>query len=69
LAQNSAAIEIRGYAKANVVRNNRIRGRARAALAVVDQRGRTPENNTFASNDLAGFQPSLAGDVGTVGVQ
>jgi hypothetical protein len=56
---NSAAIEIRGAAKANTVLNNRIRGRGRAALAEINQNA-TPANNTFVSNDLAGFQSSLA---------
>jgi len=51
------------------VRNNRIHGRARAALAVADQGGRCPENNTFTSNDLVGFQPWLAGRAGMTGVQ
>jgi hypothetical protein len=66
---NSAAIEIRGFAQGNRVVNNRIRGRARAALAVAGQDGRSPENNTFASNDLAGFQPGLAGHGRMTGVQ
>jgi Right handed beta helix region len=53
---NSAGIEIRGIAQGNMVMNNRIRGRARAALAVTGTTG----NNTFVSNDLDGFQSSLA---------
>jgi hypothetical protein len=56
---NSAGIEIRGSAQANVVRNNRIRGRARAALAVVVQNGATPRKNTFLANDLKDFHASL----------
>jgi hypothetical protein len=56
---NSAAIEIRGSTQGNVVRNNRIRGRARAALAEVAERRGVPGNNTFASNDLEGFQAPL----------
>jgi hypothetical protein len=36
---NSAAIEIRGLAESSAVRNNGIRGRARAALSVVGQNG------------------------------
>jgi hypothetical protein len=55
---NSAAIEFRGSSHDNVVRNNRIRGRARAALAAVGQNGGMPGNNTFASNGLEGFQAS-----------
>jgi hypothetical protein len=57
---NSAAIEIRGVAQGNVVLNNRIRGRARAALAVVAPGTGTAGNDTFVSNDLDGFQSSLA---------
>jgi hypothetical protein len=57
---NSAAIEIRGLAQGNVVLNNRIRGRARTALAVVAQPGGVPGNSTFVLNDLDGFHPSLA---------
>ena len=56
---NSAGIEIRGLAQSNAVRNNRIRGRARTALAVVVQNGQIPVKNTFLSNDLRGFQASL----------
>jgi hypothetical protein len=56
---NSAAIEIRASAQANVVRKNRIRGSARAALAVVVQNGAIPRSNTFLSNDLKGFHASL----------
>ena len=57
---NSAAIEVRGIAPGNMVINNRIRGRARAALAVVAPGTGTTGNNTFVSNDLDGFQSSLA---------
>jgi hypothetical protein len=56
---NSAGIEIRGLAQGNAVRNNRIRGRARAALAVVVQNGAIPRKNAFLSNDLKGFHASL----------
>jgi hypothetical protein len=56
---NSAGIEIRGFAQSNVVRNNRIRGRARAAMAVVVQNGTIPRKNTFLSNDLKDFHASL----------
>jgi len=44
---NSAGIEIRGSAQANTVRNNRIRGHARAALAVVVQNGAIPRSVMF----------------------
>ena len=57
---NSAGIEIRGNANGSMVLNNRIRGRARAALAVVTQDEGIPANNQFVSNDLDGFEPSLA---------
>ncbi|MGI8743124.1 MAG: hypothetical protein ACR2NN_11255 [Bryobacteraceae bacterium] len=57
---NSAAIEIKGFAQSNSVLNNRIRGRARAALAVIDQNGGMPGNSSFISNDLDGFQSSVA---------
>src|SRR5262245_46433059 len=56
---NSAGIEIRGWAQSNAVRNNRIRGRARAALAVVVQNGEIPRKNTFFSDDLKWFHASL----------
>jgi hypothetical protein len=54
---NSAGIEIRGNAQANTVRNNRIRGRARAALAEVERNGAAAHNNSFVSNRLEGFEP------------
>jgi len=57
----SAGIEIRGFAQGNVVLNNRIRGRARAALAVVPRDTGIPQDNMFGWNDIEGFQPSLAG--------
>ena len=43
----SAGIEIRGYGQGNVILNNRIRGRARAALSVAGQGAGVPGNNTF----------------------
>ena len=59
---------ITGYAQGNAVLNNRIRGRARAALVVAGKSGGVPGNNTFVSNDLAGFQSSLADVLVDVGV-
>ena len=56
----SAAIKIRGFAQGNAVLNNRLRGRANAALAVIDLNGGIPGKNTFVGNDLDGFQSSLA---------
>lgn len=58
---NSAAIEIRGFAQGNMIFNNQIRGRARAAFSMVAFRGGVPGNNTFILNDVKGFQASLAG--------
>jgi hypothetical protein len=52
---NSAAIEIRGWAHDNLVRNNRIRGSARAALAVVretETRRKTPPNEVAKFHSL-----------------
>jgi hypothetical protein len=57
---HSAGIEIRGFAHGNSVLNNRIRGRANAAMTVLDQNGGVPGNNSFVANDLDGFQSSLA---------
>ncbi|HLJ16467.1 MAG TPA: hypothetical protein VKV15_18350 [Bryobacteraceae bacterium] len=57
---NSAGIEIRGFAYANSVLNNRLRGRANAAMTVLAQNGGLPGNNSFIANDLDGFQSSLA---------
>ena len=57
---NSAGIEIRQFAQSNVVVNNRIRGRARAALSVAVQGMGIPDGNAFVLNDLEGFKPSLA---------
>ncbi len=57
---NSAAIDIWGNAQDNLVRHNRIRGRARAALAVNVFKGGVPSNNSFINNRFRGFEPSLA---------
>jgi hypothetical protein len=64
----SAGIQIRGFAQGNSVLNNRLRGRASAALAVNVQNAGIPGNNTFVANDLQGFMPSLAQIVVDVGV-
>jgi hypothetical protein len=61
----SAAIAIRGNmggaAQGNVVLNNRIRGRARAALAVeLGGLGSAATNNTFVLNRFDDFEASLA---------
>ena len=57
---NSAGIDIWGNAQENVVRQNTIRGRARAALAVNVFNGSAPVNNAFINNRLRGFEASLA---------
>ena len=59
-ASNSAGIQIGGPAQGNAVLNNRIRGRAAAAIMLFRRNGATPGNNTFVSNDLNDFQPSVA---------
>lgn len=57
--ENSTGIDIRGNAEDNVVLGNRIRGRARAALAV--ERGTlVAANNSFVLNRFDGFEPTLA---------
>ena len=56
----SAGIQVRGFAQGNSVLNNRIRGRARAALAVNNLNAGIPGNNSLVANDLDGFQSSLA---------
>src|SRR5215471_14283459 len=59
---NSAGIDVRGNAQDNVILNNRIRGRARAALVVAinppSMVGAT--NNHFILNRLAHFEASFA---------
>jgi len=56
----SAGIMVAGFAQGNSVVGNRIHGRARAALAVAAKGAGLPGNNKFVSNDLTGFQSSLA---------
>jgi hypothetical protein len=64
----SAAIGVYGFAQGNVVLNNRIRGRARAALDVHVFRGGIPGNNAFVLNRFDDFEPSLADVFVDVGV-
>jgi hypothetical protein len=59
-AANSAGIEVGGVATGIEALNNRVRGRAAAALSVFDRSGNTPANITFVANDIAGFQGSIA---------
>jgi hypothetical protein len=56
----SAGIMIEGFARSNVVMHNRIRGRARAALAVKEFRGGIPSNNSFVLNRFDDFEASVA---------
>jgi hypothetical protein len=49
-----------GFTSDNVVANNRIRGSARAALAVDPFKGGIPGNNTFINNRLDDFEASSA---------
>jgi hypothetical protein len=64
----SAGIDVRGFAQANVIANNSIRGRARAALAVDVFSGGVPGNTTFALNRLDDFEASRADVFVDVGV-
>jgi hypothetical protein len=59
-ADSSAAIEIKGFARANVVRNNIISGRARTALAIGTWRLGYPADNAFIDNNLHDFHGSVA---------
>lgn len=56
----SGAINIRGFAQGNVVLNNRIRGRAGAALSVNVFKGGIPGNNEFVLNRFDDFEASVA---------
>jgi hypothetical protein len=56
----SGGIVIKGVATGNSVVNNTIRGRARAAMAVLDQNGNMPANTSLVANDVDGFQSSVA---------
>jgi hypothetical protein len=59
-ADSSAAIEIKGFARSNVVRYNIISGRARTALAIELFKLGSPHDNAFVDNRLDGFHGSLA---------
>jgi hypothetical protein len=59
-ADFSAGIEIRGFTRDNVVANNKIQGRAKAALSVDPFKGGIPANNTFLLNRLDDFEASSA---------
>jgi hypothetical protein len=64
----SAGIDIRGFAQANVVSNNRIRGQARAAVALDVFKGGTPGNNVLTLNRFDDFEASRADVFVDVGV-
>jgi hypothetical protein len=64
----SAGIGIRGFAQDNVVANNRIRGRARAALAADVQNKGIPDNTAFVQNRLDEFEASVADVIVGMGV-
>src|SRR5262245_21058746 len=65
---DSAGIGIKGFAQDNVVLNNRIRGRARAAVSVDVFRGGTPEKNALIRNAFDDFEASRADVFVDVGV-
>jgi hypothetical protein len=56
----SAGISIEGFAQDNVVLDNRIRGRARAALLVAAFMGGIPDNNAFVLNRFDDFEAAAA---------
>lgn len=60
---SSAAIEVRGYARSDVVRYNTIRGSGRTALGVDVFRGGVPEDIAFIDNHVDDFHASLASAV------
>jgi hypothetical protein len=64
----SAGIDIRGFAQDNVVANNRIRGRARAAVAVDAFSGGTPDNTAFLLNRVDDFDAAVADMIVGTGV-
>src|SRR5262249_49080387 len=64
----SSGIDVRGFAQDNVVANNSIRGRARAAVAIDDFRGGIPGDNAFALNRFDDFEASRADVFVDVGV-
>jgi hypothetical protein len=56
----SAGVNIRGFATGNVALNNRIRGRARAALSVDVFRGGVPDTSAFVLNGFDDLEASVA---------
>ena len=57
---SSAGINIRGFARGNVIRHNSFRGRARAALAIYVFRGGVPAENALFNNRFDDFKATLA---------
>jgi hypothetical protein len=57
---SSVGINIRGFAHGVVVRHNRVRGRARAALAVYAFRGGVPVGNALIDNGFDDFEAAMA---------
>jgi hypothetical protein len=55
-----AGIDIRGFARSNVVANNSIRGRAKAGILLEVSRGGVPDNNKLILNRFDGFEASDA---------
>jgi hypothetical protein len=55
----NAGIDVRGFARDNVVKGNRIRGCARVALSLARD-GSVPAGYTFDQNDREGFISSPA---------
>jgi DNA-binding SARP family transcriptional activator len=60
LGDFSAGISIRGFADSNVVRHNKISGRAWAALSMYAFRGGVPSDNAFIDNRLERFEATVA---------
>ena len=61
----SAGIGVYGYAQGNVVRHNRIRGRARAGISIpvfplAPQAPAVPQDNAFVDNRFARLTPAVA---------
>ncbi|MBV9073846.1 MAG: hypothetical protein JOZ10_09460 [Acidobacteria bacterium] len=65
----NAGIEVRGFVADSVLADNRIRGRARAALAVDPFKGFVPVNTSLSENRLDDFEAALADLVVGAGVK
>ena len=60
LDDSSAAINIRGFARRVVIRDNVIQGRARAGIALYGYKGGVPEDNTLIDNRFLRFTPTVS---------